>query len=288
MTGGAIINFGDLGKPANTLIEKIAGAIEGISKPAQIKRLAKAQAEADLIKAESDINIHELKQRALSRFVAEETKKQDNMEKITEKALPLLHEDSDPKKMEDDWITNFFDKCRIISDTEMQTLWAKLLAGEANSPGEFSKRTVNLLGSLDKVDAQLFSRICGFVWTIEDFDVPLIIQKNDTIYKNNGIKFDMLNHLDDIGLITYSGVVDFIEQDLPNKCKCHYYERPLYLEFPNPTNNKIVIGATLFTKTGEQLQKICSSKPVDGFYDYVIEKWSKENIKLSSSISKNT
>lgn len=30
----------------------------------------------------------------------------------------------------------------------MQTLWARILAGEANAPGKFSKRTVNLVGSL--------------------------------------------------------------------------------------------------------------------------------------------
>ena len=35
--------------------------------------------------------------------------------------------------MEEDWIANFFDKCRIVSDSEMQSLWARVLAGEANA-----------------------------------------------------------------------------------------------------------------------------------------------------------
>jgi hypothetical protein len=49
--------------------------------------------------------------------------------------LPELTEAATPEKLEDDWITNFFDKCRLISDEEMQTLWSKVLAGEANAPG---------------------------------------------------------------------------------------------------------------------------------------------------------
>jgi Protein of unknown function (DUF2806) len=48
----------------------------------------------------------------------------------------------------DDWITNFFDKCRIVSDEEMQQIWAKVLAVEANKPGTYSKRTVNFLSSV--------------------------------------------------------------------------------------------------------------------------------------------
>ena len=100
------------------------------------------------------------------RFVAEEARKQDNIEKITQKAIPQLEKSSNPKNIEDDWIVNFFDKCRIISDDEMQSLWARVLAGEANSPGRYSKRTVNFLNSLDKVDANLFTALCGFGWQI--------------------------------------------------------------------------------------------------------------------------
>lgn len=93
----------------------------------------------------------------MRRFVDEEALRQQNMEKITEKALPLLNEGSDPSAMEDDWVTNFFDKSRIISDEEMQSLWSSVLAGEANAPGTYSKRTVNFLSDLDKKTLQSFN-----------------------------------------------------------------------------------------------------------------------------------
>ena len=46
----------------------------------------------------------------------------------------------------------------------MQILWARVLAGEANAPGTYSKRTVNLLSDFDKSDAELFTKLCGFGW----------------------------------------------------------------------------------------------------------------------------
>ena len=168
--GTNITLAGDLSKPATVLLEKIFSALGGYFEPFQIRRIAHAKADAAKIAATADIEITELQQRAIRRFVAEETKKQDNMESITAKALPQIGDDAKTENVEDDWITNFFDKCRLISDEEMQTLWSKVLAGEANSPGRFSRRTVNFMASLSKSDAALFSTLCGFCWISERTD----------------------------------------------------------------------------------------------------------------------
>ncbi|MCI0694675.1 DUF2806 domain-containing protein, partial [candidate division KSB1 bacterium] len=178
--GKSFIDFGEISKPATVLIKKIFDLIGGYFKPYQIKRVAKAEAEAEIIKAQAQIEITDLQRRALSRFITEEARKQENIEKIAQKALPLLKESSRPENIEDDWIVNFFDKCRIVSDEEMQSLWAKVLAGEANAPGTYSKRTVNFLNSIDKIDAKLFISLCGFGWDFGEiapliFDVKLPI-----------------------------------------------------------------------------------------------------------------
>lgn len=165
----SLVNFGKLSKPADTLIKKVSSAVGGIFEPWQIKRVAKAEAEASLIKAESEIEITDLHRRAMHRFVEEEAKRQENMEAITEKAIPQLEDSSDPSGMENDWVTNFFDKSCIVSDNEMQDLWASILAGESNFPGTYSKRTVNFLGDLDKRDAGLFQNLCSFGWFAGSF-----------------------------------------------------------------------------------------------------------------------
>src|ERR1039458_6537682 len=182
-SGNSLINVGYLSKPVNTLIEKISDAIGGLSKPFQIRRVAQAEADADRIRAATQIEITEIQHRAMARMFAEEARKQHNIESITIKALPDVNPESRPEDMEDDWIANFFDKCRLISDEQMQSLWARILAGEANAPGKFSKRTVNLLGSLDKEDATLFSKVCGFTLLIGQL-VPFIYALNHKIYNN--------------------------------------------------------------------------------------------------------
>src|SRR5262249_38527571 len=145
MAENPLSQLGELTKPAIVLIEKISDAVGGVFKPYQIVRVARAEAEAEQIRTEAQIQVTDLHRRAMHRFLEEEAKRQSNIEEITRKALPSLEQESSPQNVEDDWITNFFDKCRIISDEDMQRLWSRVLAREANAPGTFSKRTVNLL-----------------------------------------------------------------------------------------------------------------------------------------------
>ena len=272
---------GKISEPATVLIQKISDAVAGYFKPYQIRRVAKAKAEADIIKERAQIKITNLQRRALARFVSEEARKQDNIESITEKAIPQLNDSANPQNMEDDWITNFFDKCRIVSDEEMQLLWAKVLAGEANSPGTYSKRTVNCLGSLDKMDAQLLTNLCSFAFIIVDL-APLIYDEKASIYNDQQINFNTLTHLDDIGLISFGSLAGFKRLKLPRHIDIYYYDTVLKAELKNPENNELQIGKVLFSNVGNELARICGSKPIDGFLDYVIERLSKQGVVLSS------
>jgi len=269
----SLLNLGNLSKPADTLIKKVSGAVGGIFEPYQITRVTKAEAKADLIKAESEIQITDLYRRAIHRFVEEEAKRQSNIENITSKALPQLDGKGDPSQIEDDWVTNFFDKCRIVSDDEMQNLWSRVLSGEANVPGTYSKRTVNFLSDLDKAEAKFFSDLCGFGWMIfEDF-VPLVFDCHADSYNNKEITFNSLIHLESIGLIQFNNLSEFAVQSLPQKISVSYYGQVLELSFAKETDNKLGVGKVLLTKIGQELAPICESKPVDGFMDYVKGEW---------------
>ena len=282
--GTSLLNIGEISKPATILIEKISDALGGIAKPWQVRRVAKAEAEADKIKAIAHIEIDELQRRALQRFVAEEAKKQGNIEEITAKALPQVKDEAQPENIEDDWITNFFDKCRLISDEEMQTLWSKVLAGEANSPGTYSKRTVNFLGSLDKSDAFLFQSLCGFGWLIGDV-FPLIYKLDAEIYAKHNIDFGSLTHLDEIGLLSFNNLTGYRRIHLPQKITIAYYGRSIDIEFDKEKDNELDIGHVLLSKIGQELAPICDPKPIPGFFDFIIEDWTtKKGLNVSSPI----
>ena len=272
-----LVNLGDLTKPATVLIEKISDAVGGVFKPFQIVRIAKAEAEAGRIQAEAHIQVTDLQRRAMHRFLEEEAKKQSNIEAITQAAIPLLEEQSMPEGMADDWITNFFDKSRIVSDVEMQSIWSRVLAGEANTPGTFAKRTVNLLGDLDKADAELFVRLCGFGWSIGNV-VPLIFDVQASIYNEQGIDFNSLSHLESLGLIQFNNIAGFVRLKIPKSASVFFYGIPATLSFPNENDNQLDIGKVLLTRAGQQLAAICGSKPVDGFYHYVYDRWAANNL----------
>ncbi len=268
----SIVNVGKLSKPADTLIKKESSAIGGVFEPWQIKRVAKAEAEASLIKAENEIEITDLHRRAMHRFVEEEANRQENMEEITKKSLPHLNDESNPDQMEDDWITNFFEKSRIISNDEMQGLWAQVLAGEANSPGTFSKRTVNLLSDLDKKDAEIFQTLCRFGWFVGGFS-PLIFDSQAEIYNNLGIDFESLSHLDSLGLIQFNGISGFSRQGLPKTFTVSYCSQPLTLTMQKDADNVLSIGKILLSQAGLELAKIVHAPRVEGFDEYVKEQW---------------
>ena len=271
-TSNSLINLGGLSKPANTLIEKASDAVGGWFAPYQIKRVAKAEAEAALIKTQSEIEITDLHRRAAHRFIEEEAQRQKNMENIIAKALPHLNENAKPDSIANDLLVNFFDKCRIVSDNEMQELWSRILAGEANAPGTYSKRTVNCLSDLDKDDTVLFTKLCGFGWMIGDV-VPLVFDTQAGIYNNYGINFNTLSHLDSIGLVQFDSLADLARQKLPKKFVATYYDRPLALEMPPGSDNNLKIGKVRLTRIGQELVLICGSKPVEGFWEYVKDQW---------------
>ena len=269
-----IVDIGKLSKPVDTLIKKVSNATGILYEPHHIKRIAKAKAKADLIAAQSNIDITDLHRRAANRWINEEAKRQANMENILAKALPEVKISAKPNYVEDDWIVNFFDKSRIVSDSQMQELWSKILAGETNSPGSYSKRTVNFLSDFEKSDAELFTKLCGFVWNFE-YPIPLVFKSEAEIYNRFGINFVSLQHLDSIGLINFNSLTGFTLPELPKKFKVYYYGRPLLMDRGNDASKVLPLGTATFTAGGIQIATICDGIPVDGFWDYVKVQWKK-------------
>lgn len=272
-----MINLGELSKPATVLIEKISDAVGGVFKPYQTKRIAKAEAEASLIKAESQIQITDLHRRAMHRFVEEEAQKQANIESITAESLPLLEDHSSPENVNDDWITNFFDKCRIVSDAEMQKLWSRVLANEANKPGAFSRRTVNLISDLEKKDADLFTNLCRFDWMIENV-TPLVFDLQHEIYSKHGINFRTLSHLEALGLVHFDSLAEFQILKLPKNYSVTYYDSLVELTMPKDTDNSLKIGHAILTNAGLELAPICGSQPIPEYVNYVRQRWTDQKL----------
>ena len=172
MSDNPLMNIGDLAKPATALIEKVAEAANIRYEPKHTVKMAIAEAEAAEIKAEADIKIAKAKaeseieitdlhRRAVPRWLAEQGQQQESMENTITKAIPQLNEDADPNAIDDDWIIKFFDKCRLVTDENVQNLWASILAGEANSKGSYSPKALTTLADMNQKGLTLFNTFCS-------------------------------------------------------------------------------------------------------------------------------
>ena len=272
---GNLVDLG-LGKPATVLIKRVSDAVGGIARPSQIRRVASAEADAKVILAEADIKITELQQRAARRFIEEETKNQANIESITHQAIPHLNEDSEPDKIEDDFLRNFFDKCRIVSDEGMQDIWARILAGEANVPGTFSRKTVNILSDMDKSDAELFTTLCSFIWQFPGGAAPLVFAR-DTFFNEQGMFLSSLADIESLGLIL-TGSVGFALNVGSDTSRASYFGKGLELTLARGAKGKLQTGDALLTAAGWQIGSICEVSPIEGVFEFMREKWEQDPV----------
>ena len=268
------------GGPANALLDAISDVTGADFDPRQSKSLAKDQAQArlinarverkeGLIKTRNQIEETDMRRRAEYRRACEDMQHQINMEGLVAKALPQLTQQARPHDIKPDWIADLFDRTRNVSDDDMQELWARILAGEANAPGTYSKRTVNALSDFDKFDADLFAKLCDFICVIEiddegsKYKTPLVFDERAPIYRQHGIGFVNLLHLDGIGLIRY--IMDEGEvvglSNFSGGVSVSYSGRRLVVKPRTPQNHRLTTGRVEFTRVGRELSSICSKKP---------------------------
>ncbi len=114
--------------------------------------------------------------------------------------------DEDP---DHDWTARFFDYAQDVSTQEMQTLWAKVLAGEVERPGSTSLQTLSFLRNLDRDAAQLFAKLCSLSLSFvidgtEILDGRVVSLKGNAAENSlaeYGLSFGELNRLQEHGLI---------------------------------------------------------------------------------------
>lgn len=90
--------------------------------------------------------------------------KANNFLKIAEKADKEYFKIPHSEKTDSynfDWFVRFYEAVGNISNEQMQSIWAKILAGEINKPNTYSLRTIEVLKNLSRQEAELFGKICS-------------------------------------------------------------------------------------------------------------------------------
>ena len=267
------------------LINKVSSAIGYFTDPKRIQKIAKANAEAKIIEtlAECDSKVEnaradaiakeiearssaeinafrkkfdivdgELAEIAIKRMVCEEVKKQLNMENILAQAIPLLKETAKPNDIHEDWLMKFSNESRNYSDAEIQKLWAKVLAEEANFPGTFSNKTLSVIGEITKKDALFFEEIAS-ICVLFGKVASLFGELIPTILENEN--WDPVYRLVDLGILQYSRGC-FAKKFSTNIIKVDYFGNSYYMKLKD--DNVLSLGQYRLTYVGEELYKVCN------------------------------
>ncbi len=157
---------------------------------------AKARQSLDTTAESSNGMVEITRADIIQRIEFQERKRLTNIKSVMDYAADQLEEKEVPDHEPDpDWTARFFNDAQDVSTEDMQKIWAKILAGEVESPGRTSLRTLDTLRNMTKRDAEMFRDMCDFV-----------INQDFVFYGESAKGFESLNyskllHLQDCGLV---------------------------------------------------------------------------------------
>jgi len=196
----ALIDLGtEVVKTAPALLDRLGPMLGILYKPIDIVRTAKAEAQAQIIRAEASEKVASIEQRAKFRLQYEAVREQQNLEGAVKESLKFLDENAQPDKLQEDWLTRWAEEVKMVSDPAVRTIWAKILAGEANQPGSYSLKGFECLRSLSKADAEAFQRVANVALCVGGYF--LLYDCLDWLQKHRAVNFPVLAYLGEIGLL---------------------------------------------------------------------------------------
>ena len=143
-----------------------------------IQRITQAQEKArEIFKASGSVGAFKaeivLAECAQSSVQFQQEKRIANVGSVVQEAKTLLGDKEVPNKPVDpDWSARFFDDVKDVSSDQLRSIWAALLAGEIEAPGQSSLRTLNVLKGLRQSELHIFNRVASYV--IDDGKKPAI------------------------------------------------------------------------------------------------------------------
>lgn len=167
-----------------------------------IKKNAKAESYASIIKAKTDAEVALIKiqgeEKVAQYLLSRNKQKLENVESIISKAEKqfIPNEPVSDKPVDHDWMNRFLNIAEEISDEDMRNLWAQVLAGEVKKPQSYSLRTLEVLRNMTKSEADLVVKSSKFLLFLDS------LSKDDFALE---IKDEIL--LEDIGIVCGEEIV---------------------------------------------------------------------------------
>jgi hypothetical protein len=238
--------------PTGKLIDAVSKGIGVLYEPTRIRRKATAESDARMIEAVADLEIDDLRRRALTRLVATESRREQNIESVIDRAAAFLPPHVSDAEVDPDWTARFFAGCQDVSSEELQVLWARLLAQEVAEPGTCSRRTLAVLQDMSPADAGLFAKGASLVCRIDDsYFVPMGLSATQAL-DEYGVSYGDLIELEALGLLHAKGAIEtpFEDGDILEYCGVFFR-----ISLPTPLSLAADVTVMPLTGAGVELYK---------------------------------
>ena len=274
-------------------------AAEGGAKVLLIQ--AKAQSEAREILVSDATNLMgelDITDRVNQRISFQDKKRQLNIESVVGETAMQLGDKSVPNTEPDhDWTARFFNDVQDVSSEDMQSLWAKILAGEIERPGSTSIRTLGILKNLDQFTACLFRTFCSACIFLSPDENTIIDARVSSLGENAaqnslssyGLSFGRLNRLNEHGLIIsdYNSWFDFrlsIGISLGNLSPIPFNFQGrrwvLVSEKENERKKPYKLSGVAMTISGIELSKIIELEPMTQYVQDLIKYFQNNKLQM--------
>lgn len=217
-------------------------------------------------------------------------KKLKNQSKIAKSAINNASQGTDFSEksgVNEEWLERFMDSAAFVSDEEMQLIWGKILAMEFSQPGTTPPSMRRILSEITPELAEAFCKICGMQVRFlaygdegeteyKQLFVPF--DSNAREFYKYGVGFEILNELENIGLIRFNAMTGYVSSDIKNEkvlvniADCQQIEVRIH-------NNEFITGDVILTSAGEALSAIVTEKKWDGYVDCVSRYLSEKNVE---------
>lgn len=208
-------------------------------------------------------------------------KKYSNQQDILYESMKYLDDNARPESLDDDWLVNFMEKAGNISNKDIQSIYAKILAEEASKPGMISRNLINTIAVMDHELADAFRRLSKAIVYLqgdngEEPEIVLPIHEEKGKY-HQIISFMDLVNLTSIGLVEYA--VSFGSAYIwdVKEATVRYGDERFILR---SQNNKIPIGDVNLTRSGIELSKIIVSEVDATYLSQIKEFWRERGIEI--------
>lgn len=276
----SLVSFDGAADVINNLINKISDATGWIATHSTPRR----EAINTYIQEIQNSNYDPTTKAALISNAKKIIREYTNQSEVIKNAVNALKPSAQPQLVDETWLSVFFDKARLVFDTDFQLIWGNILAEECNVPNSIPKGLLHILEQMDKEDASRFSKICSISVRFadgKDFSNTPVILRGDksAFYDDIGLTLDTLLDLKAIGLIEYEPSSSALSESPyrisaagPEIC---YFDETYLLPKGETTFDT---GCVVYTRSGEALCRAITVEKIDGFFQkYCIPLWKNKS-----------